>query len=197
VYLLTREQRVMAAKAAELASAAAIYQRLLPKLISRVTVNHSYLSFRVSNKSHLTDLATILKHSSLFRVNMLQEVTAVDKLAPEDRFLVYYAMRAVFFNRVFLLEASLPEESPIDSMTGLYKSAIWAERECYDMFGIIFKNNPDLRRILTDYGFAGHPLRKDFPVMGYREVRYDDRTKSLINEPIELAQIKSYLESIH
>eukprot|EP00475_Leptophrys_vorax_P030817 TRINITY_DN46454_c0_g1_i1.p2 TRINITY_DN46454_c0_g1~~TRINITY_DN46454_c0_g1_i1.p2 ORF type:complete len:188 (+),score=56.25 TRINITY_DN46454_c0_g1_i1:41-604(+) len=187
----------MASKAAELAGAAAVYQRLFPKLINHVSVNHNYLLFRATSRTNAKTLMKLMKHSSLFRVNMLQEVTAVDRLAAEDRFLVYYAMRSVFYNRVFMVEVSLPEEKPIDSVTDLYSSAIWAERECYDMFGIIFKNHPDLRRILTDYGFAGHPLRKDFPVMGYREVRYDDRTKSLINEPIELAQIKSYLESIH
>jgi NADH/F420H2 dehydrogenase subunit C len=187
----------MAARAVELANAAGVYQRLFPRLVSQVTVNHSYLLFRASNRKHSKDLMTLLKHSSLFRTAMLQEVTAVDKIASEDRFLVYYLLRSTFYNRVFAVEVSLPEEAWIDSVTSLYKSAVWAERECYDMFGIVFKDHPDLRRILTDYGFAGHPLRKDFPVMGYRETRYDDRTKSLVNEPIELAQIKSYLESIH
>jgi NADH:ubiquinone oxidoreductase subunit C len=128
---------------------------------------------------------------------MLQEITAVDKVAAEERFLAYYCLRSVFYNRHFLVEVSLPEEAYLDSVVSLYKSANWPEREAYDMFGILFKDHPDLRRILTDYGFSGHPLRKDFPVMGYRETRYDDRTKSLINEPIELTQIKSYLETIH
>ena len=86
------------------------------------------------------------------------------------------------------MKVDLEEASSLDSVTGLYPSANWFERETWDMFGIYFLNHPDLRRILTDYGFEGHPLRKDFPLTGYVEFKYDDTKKRVISEPVELAQ---------
>ena len=80
------------------------------------------------------------------------------------------------------------EETPVPSVSGLYRSAGWYERECWDMFGVFFSNHPDLRRMLTDYGFDGHPLRKDFPLTGYVEVRYDDEQRRVVYEPVKLSQ---------
>ena len=91
-------------------------------------------------------------------------------------------------NKRILIKSSIKIEDKIESISLLYKSANWFERECYDLFGIYFLNHPDLRRIMTDYNFEGHPLRKDFPLTGHTEVRYDDLEKKVVYEPVQLAQ---------
>ena len=92
------------------------------------------------------------------------------------------------FNNRIRVKTYTDELTPIDSITSVYQGANWYEREVWDMFGVFFANHPDLRRILTDYGFAGHPFRKDFPLSGFVEVRYDDEVKRVVTEPVELAQ---------
>lgn len=95
---------------------------------------------------------------------------------------------SVRFNQRVIVKTYTDELTPIDSVTPIYQGANWYEREVWDMYGVFFSNHPDLRRILTDYGFAGHPFRKDFPLTGFVEVRYDDEVKRVVCEPIELAQ---------
>jgi len=118
----------------------------------------------------------------------LMDITAVDYPTRETRFEVVYNFLSIQYNSRVRVKTSVDEITPIQSVTQLFSSASWWEREVWDMFGIFFSDHPDLRRILTDYGFQGHPLRKDFPLSGYVEVRYDDSEKRVITEPIELTQ---------
>ena len=110
------------------------------------------------------------------------------------RFEVVYHLLSIHHNSRIRIKTPLDEMTPLDSIVEIYNSANWWERETWDMFGIFFSNHPDLRRILTDYGFEGHPLRKDFPLSGFVEVRYDDSEKRVITEPIEMTQEFRYFD---
>ena len=143
---------------------------------------------------YLVPLATFLKNHSNSQCKQLIDVTAVDFPSRSDRFSVVYQILTVQYNSRIRLKTRVDEITPISSLTGVYSSAAWWERECWDMFGIFFSNHPDLRRILTDYGFQGHPLRKDFPCSGYVEVRYDDSEKRVVSEPVEMTQEFRYFD---
>lgn len=119
---------------------------------------------------------------------MCMDICGVDYPARPQRFTVVYNLLSVHYNSRVRIKICIDEIHPITSITQVYSTAGWFEREVWDLFGIFFTNHPDLRRILTDYGFSGHPLRKDFPLSGYFEVRYDDSTKRVITEPLELSQ---------
>lgn len=132
-----------------------------------------------------------LKESSLTRFDNVVDIFAVDNLNVSDtnRFEMNYLLSSSFYKKRILIKFFSSETDPIfPSLASVYKGANWAEREVWDMYGIYFDNHPDLRRILTDYGFDGHPLRKDFPLSGYLEVRYDDEQKRVVLEPITLSQ---------
>lgn len=116
------------------------------------------------------------------------DLTAVDYPAREKRFDVVTHLLSPKHNRRIRVKVEANETTPVASLTGLYPAADWYERETYDLFGVLFAGHPDLRRLLTDYGFDGHPLRKDFPMTGYVEVRYDDNQKRVVYEPVQLAQ---------
>jgi NADH-quinone oxidoreductase subunit C len=116
------------------------------------------------------------------------DITAVDYPAREKRFDVVYHLLSPKHNHRVRVKAAVAEDEPIASLVDVFPSANWFEREVYDMFGVIFSGHPDLRRLLTDYGFDGHPLRKDFPMTGFVEVRYDDEQKRVVNEPVKLTQ---------
>jgi NADH-quinone oxidoreductase subunit C len=118
----------------------------------------------------------------------LIDITAVDWPAREQRFDVVYHLLSPKLNRRIRVKAAADEDTPIASATAVYPGADWYEREVYDLFGVLFEGHPDLRRILTDYGFDGHPLRKDFPMTGFVEVRYDDAEKRVRYEPVRLNQ---------
>jgi NADH-quinone oxidoreductase subunit C len=122
----------------------------------------------------------------LFKV--LIDVTAVDFPERAERFDVVYNLLSLPHNQRIRIRVATDEYAPVPSMTQLFSSAGWYEREVWDMFGIFFTDHPDLRRMLTDYGFEGHPLRKDFPLTGYVEVRYDDEQKRVVYEPVKLTQ---------
>jgi NADH-quinone oxidoreductase subunit C len=115
-------------------------------------------------------------------------MTAVDYPERKDRFDVVYQMLSMSNNMRLRIVATVSEGQTVPSVTGVFMAANWAEREVWDMFGIFFSGHPDLRRLLTDYGFEGHPLRKDFPLTGHVEVRYDDTQRRVINEPVHLVQ---------
>jgi NADH/F420H2 dehydrogenase subunit C len=119
---------------------------------------------------------------------VLTAITGTDYPERIDRFEVSYELLSLKFNNRLRVKTSINEVGSLESITKVYSSANWWEREIWDMFGIFFSNHPDLRRILTDYGFEGYPLRKDFPLSGYVEVRYDDTVKRVVCEPLELAQ---------
>ncbi len=116
------------------------------------------------------------------------DLTAVDYPTREKRFDVVTHLLSPKHNRRIRVKVATDEETPVPSLCGLYPAADWFERETYDLFGVYFSGHPDLRRLLTDYGFDGHPLRKDFPMTGYVEVRYDDEQKRVLYEPVQLPQ---------
>ena len=118
----------------------------------------------------------------------LIDITAVDYPENEKRFKLVYILLSHEFNQRIHLDYDINEKEIVNSITSVFPSANWMEREVFDMYGINFKNHPDLRRILTDYSFDGHPLRKDFPMTGHNEVRYDEETKKVIYEPVKLEQ---------
>lgn len=118
----------------------------------------------------------------------LMEIAGVDYPDRAERFEVVYMLLSVTKNHRLLVKVSAAEQTPVPTVTTLWPNAGWLEREVFDLYGVIFEGNQDLRRILTDYGFSGHPLRKDFPTTGYVEVRYDDAEKRVIYEPVSLVQ---------
>jgi len=138
--------------------------------------------------ARLVALVEFLKSDSTCRFATLVDITAVDHPTREARFDVVYHFLSMHQNQRIRLKLALPEEAMLPSITGVHPSANWFEREVFDMFGILFSGHPDLRRILTDYGFRGHPLRKDFPTTGFTEVRYDEKQKRVVYEPVKLVQ---------
>ena len=116
------------------------------------------------------------------------DVCGVDYPEREERFEVVYHLLSPYKNTRIRLKVHTDDETPVPSITPVFPGADWFEREAYDFYGILFSGHPDLRRILTDYGFDGHPLRKDFPTTGYVEVRYDEERKRVVYEPVKLAQ---------
>jgi NADH-quinone oxidoreductase subunit C len=129
-----------------------------------------------------------LKEDIKLLFDQLIDVTAIDYPSREKRFDIIYLLISLTLNQRILVKTSIDESTVLESITIIHKAANWYERECYDLFGIQFSNHPDLRRIMTDYNFEGHPLRKDFPLTGHTEVHYDDLEKKVVYEPVKLAQ---------
>ena len=123
-----------------------------------------------------------------FAYQQLMEIAGVDYPGRAERFEIVYHLLSVTKNHRLRVRVSTDEEKPVPSVTGLWPVAGWLEREVFDMYGVLFDGNPDLRRILTDYGFRGHPQRKDFPLTGYVELRYSEEQKRVVYEPVKLAQ---------
>ncbi len=123
-----------------------------------------------------------------FAYQQLMEIAGVDYPARPERFEVVYHLLSLTRNHRIRVKLSTDENKPVPSVTGLWPVAGWLEREVFDMYGVLFDGNPDLRRILTDYGFRGHPFRKDFPLSGYTEMRYSEEHKRVVYEPVSLAQ---------
>ena len=131
---------------------------------------------------------TYLRDSKGLQFAQLMDVCGVDYLGREPRFDVVYHLLSLVHNQRLRLKVQVEEGMPVPSVVSVYSSANWWEREVFDLYGIPFEGHPDLRRILTDYGFEGHPLRKDFPLTGYVEVRYDEEQKRVVYEPVKLPQ---------
>ncbi|PXF43833.1 NADH dehydrogenase [ubiquinone] iron-sulfur protein 3, mitochondrial [Gracilariopsis chorda] len=129
-----------------------------------------------------------LKLHSSSQFKCFIQATAVDYPELKERFRVVYSLLSTRFNARIRVQTYVDEVTPVESATKVFKGADWFEREVWDMYGVFFHSHPDLRRILTDYGFEGHPQRKDFPLSGYVEVRYDDAEKRVVQEPVEIAQ---------
>ena len=140
------------------------------------------------NKKNILDTVKALKENKDLLFDQLIDITAVDYPSKDYRFELIYIFLSMSYNKRILIKICLKESESVDSITSLHKSSNWFERECYDLFGIVFSNHPDLRRIMTDYNFEGHPLRKDFPLTGNVEVRYDDLEKKIVYEPVKLTQ---------
>jgi NADH-quinone oxidoreductase subunit C len=141
-----------------------------------------------TSKTGLPVLLRFLRDDQNFKFQQLLDVTAVDYPAREQRFEVVYNLLSLIHNQRIRVKVAAGEEDTLPSATGLFPSAGWMEREVWDLFGIYFSDHPDLRRILTDYGFEGHPLRKDFPLTGHVELRYDETQKRVVYEPVKLKQ---------
>ncbi|MBV1865419.1 MAG: NADH-quinone oxidoreductase subunit C [Rhodobacteraceae bacterium] len=129
-----------------------------------------------------------IKNDRETRFSTLIDITAVDFPDRDKRFEVVYHFLSMYSNLRIRVKAHVREDEQVPSITGVHASADWYEREVFDMYGILFDNHPDMRRILTDYGFKGHPLRKDFPTSGYVELRYDEVEKKVVYEPVSLVQ---------
>ena len=165
----------------------------VPKWIQSCEIQKPELSVYV-HPQYLEAFLLYLRDHMNTQYKALMDVTAVDYPSRETRFQVVYNLLSVEFNTRIRVKTCVDETTPVASSTSIYSSAGWWEREVWDMFGIFFTGHPDLRRILTDYGFEGHPLRKDFPLTGYTEVRYDDSEKRVISEELELSQEFRYFE---
>jgi NADH-quinone oxidoreductase subunit C len=136
----------------------------------------------------IVDVVRFLRDDAACRFVNLTDITAVDYPGREKRFDVIYHLLSPTLNTRIRLRAEAGEETQVPSIIGVFPGADWFEREAYDLYGVIFTGHPDMRRILTDYGFDGHPLRKDFPLTGFVEVRYDDQEKRVLYEPVRLNQ---------
>ena len=139
-------------------------------------------------KKHIINVIKFLKEDNNCLFSQLIDVTAVDYINKKQRFEIIYILLSHKYNTRLLLKTTISENENINSICNIFPSANWYERECYDLFGVIFDEHPDLRRIMTDYNFVGHPLRKDFPLTGHTEVRYDNLQKKVIYEPVKLQQ---------
>ena len=150
-------------------------------------IKHNQIYLKI-DETDLTEVILFLKTNSKTKFRQLIDITAVDFPENEIRFKLVYLLLSHEFNQRIIIEIDIKEKEIVGSITSLFPAANWMEREVFDMYGIDFKDHPDLRRILTDYGFEGHPLRKDFPLTGHNEVRYSQETKKVIYEPVKLEQ---------
>lgn len=160
---------------------------LLPGAIDKVVYQKKELTIYV-NPLYITQVIYFLKMYINSKFQVLIDICGADYPKNEVRFEVVYHLLSISYGARIRVKTAVAENTPIDSIMSVFHSANWWEREVWDMYGIFFTNHNDLRRILTDYGFEGHPLRKDFPLSGYIEVRYDSEKKRVVTEPIELTQ---------
>lgn len=151
------------------------------------TLAHGELTIEVARDA-IVDVLTFLRHDARCQFSTIVDITAVDWPARERRFDVVYHLLSMYLNHRIRVKLQAGEAEMVPSATPVFPGANWFEREVFDMFGVVFSGHPDLRRILTDYGFRGHPLRKDFPTTGYTEVRYDETVKRVVYEPVKLTQ---------
>jgi NADH-quinone oxidoreductase subunit C len=141
-----------------------------------------------AHRERIVEVATALRDDTQCLFEVLIDICGVDYPEREKRFEVVYHLLSPRRNQRVRVKCETDEDTPVPSIVGVFPAANWFEREAYDMYGILFSGHPDLRRILTDYGFQGFPLRKDFPLTGYVEVRYDDAQKRVVYEPVKLTQ---------
>ena len=149
--------------------------------------NDKYLEINTEAEK-IFKVIKVLKEDTKLLFDQLIDVTAIDYPSREKRFDMIYLLISLTLNQRILVKTAIDERTVLESISIIHKAANWYERECYDLFGIQFSKHPDLRRIMTDYNFEGHPLRKDFPLTGHMEVRYDDLEKKVVYEPVKLAQ---------
>ena len=140
------------------------------------------------SKSILLNVLNFLKDDKVFQFKQLIDICGVDYPNRIDRFEIVYHLLSVSLNQRIRLKLSVNDGDTVPSIVSIFDAANWYEREVWDLYGVIFTDHPDLRRILTDYGFEGHPLRKDFPLSGFVQVKYDDSEKKVVNEKVNLVQ---------
>ena len=155
--------------------------------INGTKIKHNQLYVEI-DKEDLIEVTLFLKTNKDTKFRQLIDITVVDYPENAQRFKIVYLFLSHEFNQRIILSYIITEKELIPSLTSVFPSANWMEREVFDMYGVNFKDHPDLRRILTDYGFEGHPLRKDFPLTGHTEVRFSEEKKKVINEPVKLEQ---------
>jgi len=175
------------ADASALQEVAAHVEVKQPDLVSGTSIDRGELTVEAV-PSDIPALVEFLQSDETCRFSTLVDITAIDHPGDERRFTVVYHFLSMYRNQRIRLKSRIREDEMVPSITGLHPSANWFEREVFDMFGILFSGHPDLRRILTDYGFRGYPLRKDFPTTGYTELRYDEVQKRVVYEPVSLTQ---------
>ncbi len=159
----------------------------LPKDVTSYDLALGELSLDVRTES-IVRVLSLLRDDVNCRFRQLVDICGVDYPERAPRFEVVYNLLSLTNNNRIRVKVRTDEDTPVPTVTGVFSAANWWEREAWDLFGIYFSDHPDLRRILTDYGFEGHPLRKDFPLTGYKEVRYDDEKKRVVYEPVKLTQ---------
>ena len=155
--------------------------------IKKTEIRHEQLYIKIDSED-LISVTLFIKNNENTKFKQLIDVTVVDYPENTQRFKVVYLFLSHEFNQRIILSYLISENEVIPSLTSIYPSSNWMEREVFDMYGVKFKDHPDLRRILTDYGFEGHPLRKDFPLTGHTETRYSEEQKKVIKEPVKLEQ---------
>ena len=153
--------------------------------ISKINHNQIYINI---NENNILNVVLFLKTNSETKFKQLIDITAVDYPEKDTRFKLVYLLLSHENNQRVIIDFYVKENDIISSITSIFPSANWMEREVFDMYGIEFKDHPDLRKILTDYNFKGHPLRKDFPLTGHKEVRYSENEKKVIYESVKLEQ---------
>ena len=163
-----------------------VNSELASKIVSS-KIKHNQILITIDD-NNLIEVLLFLKTNSITKFRQLIEITAVDYPEKDLRFRMVYLLLSHETNSRIVIDYYIKENKIIPSVTNIFPSANWMEREVFDMYGIEFKDHPDLRRILTDYGFEGHPLRKDFPLTGHEEVRYSEDNKKVIYEPVKLEQ---------
>ncbi|KAG0149062.1 hypothetical protein CROQUDRAFT_40512 [Cronartium quercuum f. sp. fusiforme G11] len=159
----------------------------IPKFIQQFSVYKDELTL-YTGPNGIVPVLSFLRDHSQCQYKQLMDISGADYPNRVKRFEIVYHLLSIKFNSRIRVKTYADEVSPVPSATGLFRSADWYEREVYDMYGVFFQDHPDLRRILTDYGFEGYPLRKDFPLTGYTEVRYDEEKKRVVYEPLQLSQ---------
>ena len=162
-------------------------QDTLGDAVTGTTMRLGELSIEI-NRDDVLKIIKFLRDDVNCQFLTLLDVCGVDYPEDDERFEIVYHMLSMNHNNRIRIKLRTDEDTPVASVTSLFSSANWWEREIWDLFGVAFIDHPDLRRILTDYGFEGHPLRKDFPLTGYVEVRYDDAQKRIVYEPVKLTQ---------
>ena len=159
----------------------------LSKEVLEISVEHDELLL-VADAHDVTRVLAFLRDDANCLFKQLVDLCGVDYPEREQRFDVVYNLLSLTHNQRIRVKIRTDEATPVPTVVEMFSSAGWYEREAWDLYGIMFADNPDLRRIMTDYGFEGHPLRKDFPLTGYVEVRYDESQKRVVNEPVSLTQ---------
>ncbi|KAF9014976.1 hypothetical protein BDQ17DRAFT_1403745 [Cyathus striatus] len=167
----------------------------LPKFIQQFSVLKDELTLYVA-PSAVIPVLTFLRDHAQCQFKQCMDISGVDFPEREKRFEVVYHLLSIKYAGRIRVKTYAGEADPVPSAVSVFRGADWYERECWDLFGVFFEGHPDLRRILTDYGFEGHPLRKDFPLTGYTEVRYDEERKRVVYEPLQLTQAFRNFESL-
>jgi len=170
-----------------LASLAEHFAASVPGAVLASEIRHHELCCQIEREA-VVQVLEFLRDDPKCRFTVLLDICGVDYPERPMRFEVVYNLLSLSLNQRIRLKVETDEDSPVPSATGLFSCAGWWEREAWDLYGILFADNPDLRRILTDYGFDGHPLRKDFPLTGYVELKYDEEQKRVVYEPVKLKQ---------